>query len=363
MNKLGFGFLRLPKPGDAFDWDALCQMTDCLLAGGGRYFDTCYTYLNGNSELGVKKCVAERYPRDQFLLAEKLPGYLCKKYEDAQDFFDQELARCGVEYFDVFMLHWLNGKNYQIAQACQQFRFLSEKKAEGRARRIGFSYHDSADLLEEILTAHPEVDVVQLQINYLDWDSAGIESRKCYEVCVRHGKKIIVMEPVKGGTLASLPEAAEQHLRRMHPQWSPADWALRFVQSLPQVEICLSGMSTLAQVEENLRPFAPLTEAEVQHLMQARGLIESQTAVACTGCRYCVSHCPRRIAIPEVFRFYNEICRYPGDDWKIRPAYLRLTHTAGGAEKCVGCKSCEAHCPQRIPIPQVMKQAAEKLAL
>ena len=275
----------------------------------------------------------------------------------------EELARCGVEYFDVFMLHWLNGKNYQIAQACQQFRFLSEKKAEGRARRIGFSYHDSADLLEEILTAHPEVDVVQLQINYLDWDSAGIESRKCYEVCVRHGKKIIVMEPVKGGTLASLPEAAEQHLRRMHPQWSPADWALRFVQSLPQVEICLSGMSTLAQVEENLRPFAPLTEAEVQHLMQARGLIESQTAVACTGCRYCVSHCPRRIAIPEVFRFYNEICRYPGDDWKIRPAYLRLTHTAGGAEKCVGCKSCEAHCPQRIPIPQVMKQAAEKLAL
>ena len=183
MNKLGFGFLRLPKPGDALDWDALCQMTDCFLAGGGRYFDTCYTYLNGNSELGVKKCVAERYPRDQFLLAEKLPGYLCKKYEDAQDFFDQELARCGVEYFDVFMLHWLNGKNYQIAQACQQFRFLSEKKAEGRARRIGFSYHDSADLLEDILTAHPEVDVVQLQINYLDWDSAGIESHATRSAC------------------------------------------------------------------------------------------------------------------------------------------------------------------------------------
>ena len=162
MNKLGFGFLRLPKIGDEYDWKTLCEMTDRFLSSGQNYFDTCYTYLNGNSELGIKKCVSERYPREQFQLAEKLPGYQCKSYEDAQRFFDEELERCGVEYFDVFMLHWLNGKNYEIAEKYDQFRFLQEKKAEGKAKRIGFSYHDSAALLDEILTAHPEIDVVQL---------------------------------------------------------------------------------------------------------------------------------------------------------------------------------------------------------
>lgn len=207
-----------------------------------------------------------------------------KSYEDSQRFFDEELARCGVEYFDVFMLHWLNGKNYEIAEQYNQFRFLREKKAEGTAKRIGFSYHDSASLLDKILTAHPEVDVVQLQINYLDWDTAGIESGRCYETCVRHGKKVIVMEPVKGGTLASLPEDAQRHLKSMHPDWTPADWALRFAQSLPEVEICLSGMSAIQQVEENLRRFEPLTEDEISHLLKARPLIEQQTAIACTGC-------------------------------------------------------------------------------
>ena len=270
MNKLGFGFLRLPKTGDEYDWNTLCRMTDLFINGGGYYFDTCYTYLNGNSELGIKKCVVERYPRNQFQIAEKLPGYQCKSYEDAQRFFDEELERCGVKYFDVFMLHWLNGKNYEIAEKYDQFRFLREKKAEGSAKRIGFSYHDSAALLDKILTEHPEVDVVQLQINYLDWDTAGIESGKCYETCVRHGKKVIVMEPVKGGTLAVLPEAAEQHLRSVHLDWSPADWALRFVQSLPEVEVCLSGMNTLEQVEENLRSFEPLTEDDISHLMKVR---------------------------------------------------------------------------------------------
>ncbi len=361
INKLGFGFLRLPKAGDEFDWETLCRMTDMFMAGGRNYFDTCYTYLNGNSELGIRKCVVERYPRDQFQIAEKLPGYKCKSYEDAQRFFDEELERCGVDYFDVFMLHWLNGENYRIAEKYDQFRFLREKKAEGKVRKIGFSYHDSASLLDEILTAHPEVDVVQLQINYLDWDTAGIEADKCYETCVRHGKRVIVMEPVKGGTLASLPEEAEAHLRSMHPDWTPAGWALRFVQSLPEVEICLSGMSTTSQVEENLRLFEPMTEEEIAHLMKARPLIEKQTAIACTGCRYCVSHCPQNIAIPDVFKMYNEICRYPGDDWKIQPSYIQLTNAAGKASECIGCQSCEQHCPQHLAIADTMKLAAQKL--
>ncbi len=361
INKLGFGFLRLPKANGAFDWETLCRMTDIFISGGGNYFDTCYTYLNGDSELGIKKCVVDRYPRDKFQIAEKLPGYQCKSYEDSQRFFDEELARCGVEYFDVFMLHWLNGKNYDIAEKYGQFRFLREKKAEGTAKRIGFSYHDSASLLDKILTVHPEVDVVQLQINYLDWDTAGIESGRCYETCVRHGKKVIVMEPVKGGTLASLPEDAQRHLKSIHPDWTPADWALRFAQSLPEVEICLSGMSTIKQVEENLCRFEPLTEDEISHLMKARPLIEKQTAIACTGCRYCVNHCPQHIAIPDVFKMYNEISRHPGDDWKIRPSYIQLTNSSGKASACIGCKSCERHCPQHLAIAEMIKLAAMEL--
>ena len=361
MNKLGFGFLRLPKIGDEYDWKTLCEMTDRFLSGGQNYFDTCYTYLNGNSELGIRKCVSERYPREQFQLAEKLPGYQCKSYEDAQRFFDEELERCGVEYFDVFMLHWLNGKNYEIAEKYDQFRFLQEKKAEGKAKRIGFSYHDSAALLDEILTAHPELDVVQLQINYLDWETAGIESGKCYETCVRHGKKIIVMEPVKGGTLASLPEDAEAYLKKMHPDWTPADWALRFVQSLPEVEICLSGMNSMEQMEANLQPFEPLNAEEIAYLMDVRPMIVKQTAIACTACRYCVTHCPQKILIPDVFKMYNEVCRYPADDWKIRPSYIQLTKNSGKASDCIACKNCERHCPQHLPISETMKLAAEKL--
>ena len=361
MNKLGFGFLRLPKIGDEYDWKTLCEMTDRFLSGGQNYFDTCYTYLNGNSELGIRKCVSERYPREQFQLAEKLPGYQCKSYEDAQRFFDEELERCGVEYFDVFMLHWLNGKNYEIAEKYDQFRFLQEKKAEGKAKRIGFSYHDSAALLDEILTAHPEIDVVQLQINYLDWETAGIESGKCYETCVRHGKKVIVMEPVKGGTLASLPEDAEAYLKKMHPDWTPADWALRFVQSLPEVEICLSGMNSMEQMEANLQPFEPLTAEEISYLMDVRPMIAKQTAIACTACRYCVTHCPQKILIPDVFKMYNEVCRYPADDWKIRPSYIQLTKNSGKASDCIACKNCERHCPQHLPISETMKLAAEKL--
>ena len=361
MNKLGFGFLRFPKIGEEYDWDAQMRMTDRFLDLGGAYFDTCYTYLEGNSELGVKRCLSERWPRERFQVADKLPGYQCECYEDAQKYFDESLARCGVDFFDVYMLHWLNGKHYEMAEKYGQFRFLQEKKAEGKAKRIGFSYHDSASLLDEILTAHPEVDVVQLQINYLDWDTAGIESGKCYETCVRHGKKVIVMEPVKGGTLAQIPADAEAHLRQMHPDWTPADWALRFVQSLPEVEICLSGMNAMEQIESNMQPFEPLTQAEIDHLMKARDMIESQTAVACTACRYCVSHCPKHIAIPDYFRMYNEISRHPGDGWKIRPSYEQLTRTAGKLSDCIGCKSCEKHCPQHLPIAETVKKAAEKL--
>jgi predicted aldo/keto reductase-like oxidoreductase len=251
MNKLGFGMMRIPKLGDSYDWDTVSQMVDTYMAGGGNYFDTCYTYIDGNSDIAIQKCVSSRKERSTFRVAEKLPGYSCKSDEDLQRYLDESLARCGVEYFDVLLLHCLTIRNYETAEKYDQFRFLREKKATGIAKRIGFSYHGDAALLDEILTKHPEVDVVLLQLNYLDWDSEGIQSRKCYETCVRHGKKVIVMEPVKGGTLAELPEEAEALLRRIQPDWTPSDWALRFVQSMPEVEVCLSGMNALEQVKAN----------------------------------------------------------------------------------------------------------------
>lgn len=359
--KLGFGFLRLPKNGAEYDWDTVCRMTDIFLRGGGTYFDTAHTYLDGNSERGIQRCLVQRYPRECFQLANKLPGYLCKSREDSQRYFEESLTRCGVDYFDVYLIHGINGENYEIAEKFDQFRFLQKLKSEGKAKRIGFSYHDNAALLNKILTSHPEVDLVQLQINYLDWDTIGIESGKCYETCMRHGKTVVVMEPVKGGTLAVLPEDAEAYLRQLHPDWSAADWALRFAQSLPGVEICLSGMNTTTQIVENLKPFTPLTADEIAHLMHVRSLIDKQTAIACTACRYCVSHCAKHIPIPDVLQMFNEVSRHPEDDWKIQCSYLQLTKHTGKASDCVSCHSCERHCPQHLPIADALKSVLQNL--
>ena len=360
-SKIGFGLLRLPEKEGGLDWEKVNTLCDKYLELGGEYFDTCYTYMDGLSEMAVKRAVSMRKPRSSFKVIEKLPGYYCKSYGDCRKYFEEELKRCGVEYFDVFMLHWLNGENYEIAEKCEEFRFLEEVKKEGKALRTGFSFHDSADLLDRILTAHPEVDVVLLQINYLDWETAGIESRNCYEIAVRHGKKVFVMEPVKGGTLSDLPEEAEKILEEVHPEWTPSDWALRFVQSLLEVELCLSGMNEVSQIEANMKSFEPLNDSDIEALFRARDIIVRDTAVPCTGCRYCEEHCPMNIAIPEYFRMYNELKRYPEDDWKIQPAYEHMTLSRGKASECIGCGTCKEHCPQRIDIPGVIKDAASLL--
>ena len=358
MSELGFGFLRLPMEGNGCDLDAVCAMTDLFLEKGGRYFDTCYTYLDGMSEQAIRECLTRRHSRGSFILADKLPGYLCSSKADSQKFFDESRRRCGVDSFDVYMLHWLNGKNLASAEKYDQFGFLEDLKARGLARRTGFSFHDSASLLDEILTKHPEIDVVQIQLNYLDWDSAGIESGKCYNVCVRHGKPVIVMEPVKGGTLASLPEAAAAELAGARPEWSPTRWALNFALSQPRVEVVLSGMGSVSQVEENMLPARPLTGNDMKALHKAAGVISLKTAVACTGCGYCTSYCPRDIAIPRYFSMYNELQRCPQDAWKIKPAYESLARECGRASECIECGSCEAHCTQRLEIIHFMKLVA-----
>ena len=359
MNKLGFGFLRFPMEQDQIDFQKLEQLVDAFLAGGGQYFDTAHAYLNGKSEEAVKRVLSSRYPRHAYRLASKLPGYQVKTHSDCRRFFDESLARCGVAYFDVFMLHWLNRTNYTLAEKYREFDFLQELKASGEAKAIGFSYHDSAELLDEILCAHPEVDYVLLQINYLDWESPAIQSRLCYETAVRHNKKVIVMEPVKGGTLASVPEEAQTVLNRIDPNLSAAQHALRFAQSLPAVEIVLSGMNRMEQVRENLQPFSPLSTEEAAWMQQAAAIIAGATKVPCTGCGYCQSHCPKNIPIADIFRLYNAYARHPGDDWKITPIYDSLCMQSGSASDCIGCHSCEKNCPQKLPIPEYLKDVVQ----
>lgn len=350
MNKLGFGYLRLPKIDEELDYEKINQITDAYLAAGGIYFDTAYSYLGGKSEEAIGRCLSARHPRDSFMLASKLAGYDAKSIDDCWAQFNTQLSRCGVEYFDVYMLHWLNKKNYTIAEKYDEFGFLQQLKDKGLAKKTGFSYHDTADLLDEILTKHPEVDYVLLQINYLDWESDAIQSRLCYETCVKHGKKVIVMEPVKGGSLANIPDRAKEILKEIDENDSPAAHAIRFAQSLENVEIVLSGMNSLEQIEENMRQITPMTEKEMAILQKAVSVIKGATAVDCTACGYCLKHCPKSIAIPQYFKLYNEYKRNPNDDWKIIPVYDSLILKDGAASECISCRRCENNCPQKLPI-------------
>ncbi len=347
MNKTGFGFLRLPRAADeGIDYEALNPLVDRFLALGGRYFDTAYTYLKGLSEEAICKSLVQRHPRDAFLLATKLPGYKVRTPEQCRVYFEEQLRRCGVDFFDVYLLHWLNEENYRIACRMEEFAFLQQLKTEGKARKIGFSYHDGPALLERILTEHPEVDYVQLQINYLDWDSPSIQARACYEVAVKHGKAVIVMEPVKGGSLAKVPAEAEALL----PPGSPATAAIRFATSLENVEVVLSGMNEMGQIEENMQALAPLSPAEADALARIAEILRQSTAVACTGCGYCTSHCPKSIPIPQYFALYNDYCRTPAEGWKMDHAYASLASARAPATACIQCRACEANCPQKLPI-------------
>ncbi len=355
MNKTGFGFLRLPRLDDgSIDYDSLNPLVDRFLALGGQYFDTAYTYLSGLSEEAIRKALVERHPRHSFLLADKLPGYKVKTPSECQVYFDEQLRRCGVDCFDVYLLHWLNEENYRIAEEMEEFSFLQRLKAEGKAKKIGFSYHDGPELLDRILQKHPELDCVQLQINYLDWESVSIQARKCYEVAVAHGKAVIVMEPVKGGSLAKLPADAQKLMKA-----SPASCAIRFATGLPQVQIVLSGMNEMAQIEENMQDFAPLSQEEHFLLARAAKAIRANTAVACTACSYCVMGCPQRIPIPRYFALYNDYARNPGEDWKMQHAYDALAKRLGKASDCVECRACEKSCPQGLPITEHLKSVAK----
>ena len=364
--RLGLGFLRLPSqnPDDPneIDMPQVCQMVDAFMDAGFRYFDTAYIYLGYKSESFLKEAVTNRYPREQFMLATKLPCGELQEGESPYRIFNEQLTKCGVTYFDVYLLHGISKPSYELAHRRGYFDFLKELKETGKANCIGFSFHDSAEVLDEILTAHPEVDVVQIQMNYLDWDNPIIQSGACYNVCRKHGKKLIIMEPVKGGTLANVPEKAKGLMEQLDAAASPASWALRFAASQPGVAMVLSGMSNLEQIQANtalFSQFKPLTEEETHMLGKAAQIIRETVAIPCTGCSYCTHGCPMQIPIPQYFSLYNEHKR---DRWQVgaKGRYKKMTEVHGAASQCVSCGQCEEKCPQKLPVMEHIRQVAKE---
>lgn len=367
MKQLGFGFMRLPllDSGDqtSFDKEQLCRMVDAFLEQGFTYFDTAYMYHNGESETVLKEVLVDRHPREGYLIADKLPTMQLKEEADMERIFNDQLAKTGAGYFDYYLLHCLNRANYDISRKLGAFDFVMEKKQAGLVRKIGFSYHDNAQLLDEILTAHPEVEFVQLQINYLDWENKGVQSRKCYEVARAHGKEILVMEPVKGGTLATVPPAAEKLLKSREPSLSIPSWAIRYAASLEGVSMVLSGMSNMEQLMDNtayMRDFQPLTSEEMHICLQVADIINEKIAVPCTACRYCVEGCPMQIAIPDYFTLYNAELQEIKKNFTVQGTYYdNLIMEHGKASDCIGCGQCEEHCPQHIAIIEMLRKVAQ----
>ena len=368
MKKLGFGLMRLPLVNDDFsqpDKVQLCDMVDSFLKKGFQYFDTAWFYHNGQSEAAVKECLVERYPRSAFLLADKMPLILIQKECELEKYFNAQLVRCGVDYFDYYLIHDMGGNRRKTAEDTHVFEFLSAKKKAGLVRHIGFSFHDTADVLDGILTEHPEVDFVQIQLNYLDWENDTIQSRKCYEIAKRHRKPVIVMEPVKGGTLANIPQEVESLFRAYRPDLSVASWAIRFAASHENVMLVLSGMSNMEQVKDNLsymENFTPFIAEEYALVQKAADIINGSIAIPCTGCAYCINKCPKNIAIPKYFALYNaDMQELKTKVWTAQTMlYNHFSEQYGKASNCIECGQCEKMCPQHLPIREWLKKVTAR---
>lgn len=362
--KLGFGCMRLPLTGEdaeQIDEAAFCRMADRFLEQGFTYFDTAYPYHNQKSEEAVRRCVVERYPREKFLLADKMPVWMIGKPEDLETTFQTQLARCGVDYFDFYLLHALGRERIRDAEEKGCFSFIQKMKEEGKIRHIGCSFHDSADVLEKLLDDHPELEFVQLQINYYDWESDSVQSRKCYETAERHGVPVIVMEPVKGGTLANMIGKPAEILSDLDADASYASFAIRFAASLENVMMVLSGMSDEAQMEDNLsymKDFVPLAPKEEAAAARVVAELEKMPVIPCTVCRYCVEGCPKKIPIPDLFSDYNGTVRF-GMTQKARDNYAKHTESAGAAKDCIRCGKCETQCPQHLHIRDLLSEVAD----
>ena len=359
--KLGFGLMRLPRKGGIVtDVEQVKEMVDLFLEAGFTYFDTAFIYPG--SENAIRKALVERYPRDAYTLATKINAFLMAPTEKAaKNQFYTSLKRTGAGYFDYYLLHSLKASNYQKYDRFHLWDFVKEQKEKGTVRHFGFSYHDDPVLLDEILTAHPEVDFVQLQINYADWENPAVTSRANYETVRRHGKSIVVMEPVKGGTLANPPEKVKELFQQYNPDASCASWAIRFAASLDSIITVLSGMSNVDQMKDNIsymKQFVPLNEEEQKIIQEAQRIIGMSSTVQCTACSYCTDGCPQQIPIPDIFRAMN-LQLGNGQVQEAASAYTAAVGAGAKASDCIKCKKCEGACPQHLHITEYLEQAAE----
>lgn len=357
----GFGCMRLPMNGDQVDIAETTRMVDEFLAQGFNYFDTAHGYIGGKSELALKECLTSRYPREAYSLTDKLTDSYFKTETDIRPFFESQLEACGVDYFDFYLMHAQNADNFKKFKACRAYETAFALKAEGRIRHVGLSFHDRAEVLDQILTEYPQIEVVQIQFNYLDYDDIAVQSRKCYEVCRKHGKPVLVMEPVKGGSLVNLPEEAKKVLDDLHGG-SPASYAIRFAAGFPGMMMVLSGMSDLEQMKDNLsymRDFKPLNETELSAVNKVQEIFHKMNMIPCTACRYCVEGCPKQISIPDLFAIMN--IKQLHHDWNA-DYYYEEVHTAPGrrASDCLKCGKCEKICPQHLPIRKLLEEIAKE---
>ncbi len=351
----GFGCMRLPMVGKEVDYEEFTKMIDTFLEAGFNYFDTAHGYLNGKSETAIRDCLAARYPRESYILTNKLTMDYFETEADVRPFFQNQLEWCGVEYFDFYLMHALNATRFEHFKRCRAIEIALQLKAEGKIHHIGMSFHDKAAVLDRILTEYPQIEVVQIQFNYMDYDDPGVESRKCYEVCRKHGKPVLVMEPVKGGKLAQMSEDALQIYKDLGGM-SAASYAIRFAAGHEGIMMVLSGMGNMDMMNDNLsymKDFKPLNETELEAVNKVADILIKQNQVACTGCQYCVAGCPAGIKIPDLFSCLNtkRTFRDPIADY-----YYHEVHTvnAGKASDCVGCGQCEQACPQNLPIRQLL---------
>ena len=346
----GFGMMRLPMVGEDVDIPQTTKMVDAFMEAGFNYFDTAHPYIQGKSELAVKECLTSRYPRDSYVLTNKLSGFCFEKEEEIRPLFRSQLEACGVEYFDFYLHHAMSAQRHEKHTNTHAYDIVKEFKEQGKIRHIGMSFHDSAEVLDRILTDRPEIEVVQLQLNYVDWEDPNVQAHACYDVCVKHGKPVLVMEPVKGGSLVNLPENATA----LMTDYSPAGYALRFCGSQDQVIMILSGMSNEEQMADNLKTmgdFKPLSDAEYEMIDKVRTVFQGLHKIPCTNCRYCVDGCPAGIPIPDLFAVFNEKKRNKeGNTADADYAALEAKPSA-----CVGCGQCEAECPQHLRIRQLLK--------
>lgn len=364
--KLGFGLMRLPltdaNDKGSIDIEALKEMVDTFMEQGFTYFDTAWMYCAFKSENAVKEALTDRYPRERYTLTTKLHASYLKTKEDRDRIFEEQRQKTGVDYFDYYLIHAIDQELYSIYNEMDCFNWLIEKKKQGLVKHIGFSYHDSAEFLDQVLTEHPEMEFVQLQMNYLDWESAEVQSRKCYEVASKHGKPVIVMEPVKGGTLADVPAEVRESFAAYHPDLSVPSWAIRFVASLDNVAMVLSGMSNMEQLMDNIsymKEFVPMNAEETELVHKAAEMIKDSIAIPCTGCSYCTEGCPMQIAIPDLFRVYNKSKRGEITDVEANEEYRQLTESGGKARECLACGQCQVACPQHLEIINYLKDVAK----